>query len=152
MGLKPRRDGDPFEILTHGDAPEVLAAGGIITRPGPGGLDELVLVHRPGYDDWSFPKGKLDAGETAEEGALREVLEETGLRCRLVAPLGCTRYIDRKGRDKIACYWAMEVVESTGWLPTNEVDEVRWLTVHEAMELLSYDRDRALLEGLELAA
>ena len=63
----------------------------------------------PRYDDWTLPKGKVDPDETPEECALREVREETGFRCELVRPLGCTAYVDRRGRNKVACYWVMEV-------------------------------------------
>lgn len=137
---------DSARILGWDQVGTVKAAGGIVTRPGPGELVELVLVHRPGYEDWTLPKGKLDPGETAEAGALREVEEETGFRCQLGRPVGCTSYIDRKGRPKVVCYWEMQVVEGT-FRPSVEVDQLRWLTVEEAMELLSYDRDRKLLEA-----
>src|SRR4029453_6819313 len=79
---------------------EVRAAGGLVRRRGADGADEVVLVHRPAYDDWSFPKGKLHEGETEENAALREVEEETGLRCQLVRELGVTSYRDMRGRDK----------------------------------------------------
>lgn len=139
------------KILNVDEAKLVRAAGGVIRRNGSRGPMRVAIVHRPGYDDWSFPKGKVDRGETLEETALREVEEETGLRCRLVAPLGCTAYADHKGRDKVACYWLMDVVG--GRLRTgSEVDEVRWVTVDEAVDLLSYRRDRALLRALDLEA
>ena len=139
------------KILNVDEAKLVRAAGGVIRRNGSRGGMRVAIVHRPGYDDWSFPKGKVDRGETLEETALREVEEETGLRCRLVTPLGCTAYADHKGRDKVACYWLMDVVG--GRLRTgSEVDEVRWVTVDEAVDLLSYRRDRALLRALDLEA
>src|SRR6202043_2639042 len=75
------------KILRVDEAKLVRAAGGVVRRNGRGAM-RVAVVHRPGYDDWSFPKGKVDRGETLEETALREVEEETGLRCRLVAPLG----------------------------------------------------------------
>ena len=121
----------------------VKAAGGLVCRPGPGGLVEIALVHRPRYDDWAFPKGKLDQGETLEEAGLREVEEETGLRCRLLRPLACTGYRDGKGRDKVVFYWVMKPVRGS-FLPNAEVDELRWLTVEESLGLLSYERDRTL--------
>jgi 8-oxo-dGTP pyrophosphatase MutT (NUDIX family) len=126
-------------------AKAIKAAGGLVCRPGPGGLVEIALVHRPRYDDWAFPKGKLDQGETLEEAGLREVEEETGLRCRLMRPLACTEYRDGKGRDKVVFYWVMKPVGG-GFQPNEEVDELRWLTVEESLELLSYERDRALVQ------
>jgi 8-oxo-dGTP diphosphatase len=104
------------------------------------------VVHRPGYEDWTLPKGKLEAGETAEEGARREVEEETGYVCELVRPVGCTQYVDRKGRPKVVCYWEMRIV-SGSFRPSLEVDQLRWLTVAEAIEILTYARDHQLLEA-----
>ena len=87
----------------------IRAAGGIVTRPGTGGLDVL-LVHRPAYDDWTFPKGKALPDETDEACALREVEEETGLVCELVEELPSTAYHDAKGRFKRVRYWVMRPV------------------------------------------
>ncbi len=127
----------------------VHAGGGIVVRPGPAGMPEIVVVHRPGYDDWTFPKGKLvDVRESGEAAALREVKEETGLRCRLIGPVGTTRYTDHKGRDKVARYWEMRTLGGH-FEPSREVDEMRWLTVEEALELLSYEHDRELLRSWE---
>jgi 8-oxo-dGTP diphosphatase len=114
----------------------VQAAGGVVLRDG-----LVALVHRPRYDDWSLPKGKLDPGESFEETALREVEEETGLRCRLVRELPTVKY-DVRGRLKVVRYWAMEVTDETRFVPNDEVDEVRWVEPQEALALLSYDRDR----------
>jgi 8-oxo-dGTP pyrophosphatase MutT (NUDIX family) len=125
------------------EAAEVKASGGVVWRRGQRGL-EVALVHRPRYDDWSFPKGKLDPGETWEEGALREVEEEIGMRCRLGHELPPTSYRDPKGRAKIVRYWMMEPLDGE-FAPSREVDEVRWLTTAEAARLLSYEHDRELL-------
>jgi 8-oxo-dGTP pyrophosphatase MutT (NUDIX family) len=125
------------------EAAEVKASGGVVWRRGERGL-EVALVHRPRYDDWSFPKGKLDPGETWEEGALREVEEEIGMRCRLGHELPPTSYRDPKGRAKVVRYWMMEPLDGE-FAPSREVDEVRWLTTAEAARLLSYDHDRELL-------
>jgi 8-oxo-dGTP diphosphatase len=114
----------------------VHAAGGVVLRDG-----RVAVVHRPRYDDWSLPKGKLDPGESFEEAALREVEEETGLRCRLVRELPAVKY-DVRGRLKVVRYWAMEVVDETPFVPDDEVDDVRWLEPQEALALLTYDRDR----------
>lgn len=139
---------DTARILGWDEVGTVQAAGGVVTRPGPGGLVELILVHRPGYEDWTLPKGKLDPGESAEEGALREVEEETGYVCEIVRPVGCTQYVDRKGRPKVVCYWELRVL-SGAFRPSVEVDQLRWLTVAEALEILSYDRDRQLLAAFD---
>jgi 8-oxo-dGTP pyrophosphatase MutT (NUDIX family) len=136
------------KILNVDEAKLVRAAGGLVRKNGKGPM-RVALVHRPGYDDWSFPKGKLDRGETLEEAALREVEEETGLRCKVVMPIGCTAYADHKGRDKVACYFLMEVVGGR-FQAGSEVDEVRWATIDEAFDLLSYRRDRALLRAYDL--
>ncbi|HEV3378712.1 MAG TPA: NUDIX hydrolase [Thermoleophilaceae bacterium] len=117
--------------------PSVQAAGGVVVRNG-----QVAVVHRPRYDDWSLPKGKLDPGESFEDAALREVEEETGLRCRLVRELPEVRY-EVRGRPKLVRYWAMEVVGETPFEPNDEVDEVRWVERDAALALLSYDRDRA---------
>jgi 8-oxo-dGTP pyrophosphatase MutT (NUDIX family) len=120
----------------------VRAAGGIVVRDG-----DVVLVHRPKYDDWSFPKGKAEEDESDEDCALREVREETGLRCRLGDELQSTEYIDSRGRPKRVRWWRMDPVGDDGFAPNDEVDEVRWVAPHEASSLLSYERDLALLEG-----
>ena len=114
----------------------VHAAGGVVLRDG-----RVAVVHRPRYDDWSLPKGKLDQGESFEEAALREVEEETGLRCKLVRELPTVEY-DVRGRLKVVRYWAMEVVDETPFVPNDEVDQLRWVEPQEALALLSYDRDR----------
>ena len=125
----------------------VQAAGGVIWRRSPPGDLEVLLVHRPRYDDWTVPKGKLDAGEGHADAALREVAEETGLRCTLGPELPSTSYRDRKGRPKRVRYWAMTPVAGR-FTPTHEVDQIRWLPVEEAKAVLSYERDLAVLDGL----
>jgi 8-oxo-dGTP diphosphatase len=117
---------------------EVRAAGGVVMRDG-----RVAVVHRPRYDDWSLPKGKLDEGETSEQAALREVEEEIGLRCRIGAELPAVAYDVERGH-KVVRYWLMEP-ESGEFAPNEEVDEVRWLSPAEAEELLTYDHDRTLV-------
>jgi 8-oxo-dGTP pyrophosphatase MutT (NUDIX family) len=123
----------------------VRAAGGIVWRRGDGGAVEVVLVHRPAYDDWSFPKGKLHQAETEAEAALREVQEETGLRCRLGREVGTTAYRDPKRRPKTVRYW--EMTPTGGRLEAaNEVDDARWMPVGEARIALTYEHDRRILD------
>lgn len=133
--------------------PEVRAAGGLVWRDGvvtghgntTRPVIEVVLIHRPGHDDWSFPKGKLDKGESSKEAALREVEEETGLVCELGDEIAPARYVDGKGRRKEVRYWIMQVVGSRPWAPDDEVDRRLWVPVDDAASLLSYAHDRELL-------
>jgi 8-oxo-dGTP diphosphatase len=115
------------------------AAGGVVVRDG-----LVAVVHRPRYDDWSLPKGKLDPGETFEEAALREVEEETGLRCRLERELPSVEY-EVRSRPKLVRYWVMSVEEDPGFEPNSEVDELRWLSPRDALALLTYDRDKGVV-------
>ena len=125
--------------------PEVLAAGGLLVRDD----GRVAVVHRPRYDDWSLPKGKLDAGESFEDGALREVWEETGVRGRIREELAPVEYRDRKGRDKLVRWYRMDVDGAPDTFVANdEVDELRWLTPDAALALVSYDHDKALLQTL----
>ena len=118
----------------------VRAAGGVVVRDG-----RLLLVHRPKYDDWTFPKGKCEPGESDEACAVREVAEETGLHCELGTELPSTHYTDSRDRPKRVRWWRMEPVAGE-FTPTDEVDEIRWLTREDAAALLSYARDQALLD------
>jgi 8-oxo-dGTP diphosphatase len=122
---------------------EVRAGGGVVVRDGPEGT-EVAVVHRPRYDDWSLPKGKLEDGETFEQGARREVEEETGFRCELGDELSPVRYHDRKGRPKVVRYWLMSV-SGGGFEPNDEVDELLWLAPAEARSKLDYAHDRRLI-------
>ena len=106
----------------------------------------VALVHRPRYDDWTLPKGKLDPPESFEEAAVREVQEETGIRGRLVRELRATTY-NVNGRPKIVRYWLMDVEHEGQFVPNDETDQLRWVTPEEAMQLLTYDRDRDVLSG-----
>ena len=121
---------------------EVNAAGGVVVRDG-----SVCVVHRSRYDDWSLPKGKLDPGESFEQAALREVWEECGLRCRLVRELSPARYTV-KGRPKLVRYWLMEVEDDEGLEANDEVDELRWLSPEEAVDVLTYEHDRELVAAL----
>jgi 8-oxo-dGTP diphosphatase len=127
----------------------VQAAGGLVWRPAElaGGFAgvEILLVHRPHYDDWSLPKGKLDRSDGSHEAAaLREVEEETGLLCRLGSELPSVSYVDRLGQPKTVRYWLMK--PTGGELTVNdEVDGFRWLAPEAAVEVLTYPRDRQWL-------
>jgi 8-oxo-dGTP diphosphatase len=128
----------------------VRAAGGVVWRPGPRDVD-VAIIHRPRYDDWSIPKGKLAPGEPEVEGAIREVMEETGYRVRLGRPLGEVRYLKASGdivRPKVVHYWAMDAAGGS-FAPTREVDDLRWLPVDEAKELVTHDHDRDVLTRFE---
>lgn len=123
----------------------IEAAGGVVTRMRAEGGIDILVVHRPRYDDWSLPKGKLDPGETPAEGARREVLEETGFECTVGAALPPHRYDDRHGRPKVVHWFAMTPVAEQSRAADEEVDEVRWVSPGEAERLLTYDADRALV-------
>ncbi len=123
------------------------AAGGVVVRDNHGEL-EVVVVHRPAYDDWTLPKGKAEPGESDEACAIREVEEETGLRCELGPEVASSSYADSKGRPKLVRYWLMQPREGA-LSPTNEIDDARWLPAAAARELLSYARDLAVLESVE---
>jgi len=137
-----------------------------VWRRVPAGL-EVVLVHRPAYDDWAFPKGKAEPGETDEEAAVREVREETGLSCRLGAELPSTTYEDGQGRPKIVRYWSMTVIPHQSapgaGAPTRrdradyelepepkargEIDDLCWASLEAGRRRLTYPRDVLVLDG-----
>ena len=127
--------------------PEVRAAGGVVLRASADGRDpEVLVVHRPAYDDWSLPKGKLDPGETWQDAAVREVHEETGVTARLGVELSATHYTDRHGRAKQVRWWTMPVLDDDPRAPDDEVDELRWVPIDEVGALLTYDADRDLVD------
>jgi len=128
----------------------VRASGGVPVRLGEKEL-EVLVVHRPRYDDWTFPKGKREPGETDEECAIREVEEETGLACELGAELPATRYVDGHGRPKVVRFWRMRVAGGE-LAPASEADDARWLSPDEAAALLTYDRDLAVLRAVSSSA
>jgi 8-oxo-dGTP diphosphatase len=133
-------------------AHEVEAAGGVVVRDGEEG-PEVLLVHRPRYDDWSLPKGKLEKGESFEQAALREIEEETGLRCALGPELDPASYTDHKGRSKLVRWYRMTVEDGdrVAFVPNDEVDELRWLPPQEAAGIADYEHDRALIRALTQA-
>jgi 8-oxo-dGTP pyrophosphatase MutT (NUDIX family) len=125
----------------------VRAAGGLVFRKGDDGGAEIALVHRSSYDDWTFPKGKLDPGESERQAALREVAEETSLICSLGREAGVTCYRDPAGRPKTVRYWEMTPVGGV-LSAANEIDDARWVALAEAPARLTHARDRELLREL----
>jgi 8-oxo-dGTP pyrophosphatase MutT (NUDIX family) len=126
---------------------EVQAAGGVVVRKSEDGRREVAVVHRPRYDDWSLPKGKLESGEDSRDAALREVAEETGLRCETLAELPPSRYRDRKRRRKQVRWWLMRPVDGR-FEPNDEVDELRWVPLERAADVLDYEQDRELVAAV----
>ncbi|HEX6663749.1 MAG TPA: NUDIX hydrolase [Gaiellaceae bacterium] len=130
------------EAVGHEDVNQLVrAAGGVVMRPAGSGV-EILLVHRPRYDDWTLPKGKARLGESYEACALREVEEETSLVCVLREELAVTEYEDAAGRPKRVRYFAMTPRDDDEAAPQNEIDAVCWLNGASAMETLTYARDR----------
>jgi 8-oxo-dGTP diphosphatase len=126
---------------------EVRAAGGVIWRRGETGI-EVLLIHRPRYGDWSFPKGKVKEDESDEAAAIREVEEEVGIVASLGPELESTTYRDVKGRKKTVRYWAMELPRGASPTEGDGVDEWRWVPLATAADSLSWGRDRAVLASL----
>jgi 8-oxo-dGTP diphosphatase len=134
-------------------APTVRAAGGAVWRRAAAGV-EVLLVHRPKYDDWTLPKGKAELDESEEHTALREVEEETGLVCVLGAELVVTKYVDHLGRPKTVRYWAMTVEDPDAqppFEPNHEVDELAWMDPDTARGAVTYERDLAVIDALVAA-
>ncbi len=126
----------------------VRAAGCVVWRPADAGRPEVLVVHRPApHDDWSLPKGKLDPGERHRDAAVREVHEETGVRGDLGAKITEVRYTTDRGEDKRVRFWAMRAGTDDGFAPNDEIDARRWVTIDEAIGLLSWDSDRTVLDS-----
>ncbi len=124
----------------------ILAAGGVVWRRGSSDI-EFLVVHRPRYEDWTLPKGKVDAGEALIQTAYREVLEETGIRCRIGPKLASTEYMTSNGNHKTVHYWAMEARKGL-FVPNAEVDKAEWLAARDAIVRLTYEHDRRLVTDL----
>jgi len=135
------------ELIIPNDAPDDLirAAGGIVHRFVTSVSVEIACIYREARGDWTFPKGKLDRGETFEQAAIREVVEETGMHCRVERFVGTTNYTHRKGKPKIVAYYLMSVNEGE-FAPNDEVDELVWLPLERVRDLLTWDRDRELFD------
>ena len=125
---------------------EVWAAGGLVLREHRG-VTEVLLVHRPTHRDWSYPKGKLDPGETLGKAAWREVLEETGLRCKRLERLPLVRYRDGSGRRKAVVYWTMQVLDGQ-FEPNAEAHAMGWFAWLSARPVLAYEHDVLLLDSV----
>lgn len=138
----PSPDRDPGE--DHVPDPDVVAAGTVVLRKG-----GVLLVHRPKYQDWSFPKGKQDPGEPEVITAVRETVEETGVEVRLGQPLPSQAYVQHDGRTKVVHYWRGQVTgdpDVSSYSPNQEVDQVAWVPLERAARLLTYRRDRQTLD------
>ena len=135
------------ELIVPADAPSDLirAAGGIVTRVVLSGRVEVACIYRESRGDWTFPKGKLDEGETFEQAAIREVLEETGMHCRVERFVGTTTYTHRKGRPKIVAYYLMSHDEGV-FEPNEEVDVLVWLPLEHVRAHLTWERDQELFD------
>ncbi len=134
--LKPNTENPTADVIE--------AAGGLLWRETPQGR-ELALIHRERYDDWSIPKGKREPKERWQEAALREIKEETGCEARLVSFAGSTAYTV-KGAAKIVLFWNMDLLGDCVFTPNEEVDELIWLPKEEALEKLSYENEKNMLE------
>jgi 8-oxo-dGTP pyrophosphatase MutT (NUDIX family) len=135
------------ELIVPHDAPNDLirAAGGVVIRPVANGRYEVACIYRAARGDWTFPKGKLNYGETFEQAALREVFEETGMHCDVIRFAGTTNYTHRKGKPKIVAYYLMSVADGE-FAPNEEVDELVWLPLEQVREHLTWDRDQELFD------
>jgi 8-oxo-dGTP diphosphatase len=131
---------------------EVVAAGGVVIDAGSANAPLVLLVHRPKYDDWSFPKGKAEPNETIELTAVREVREETGLTCSIIRELQTTRYSHENQRGetkpKVVYYFLMEPESGNLAVNNYEIDRAEWFEVNDAMRMLSYEYDKELLRSL----
>ncbi|HUY43025.1 MAG TPA: NUDIX hydrolase [Acidimicrobiales bacterium] len=135
------------ELIVPRDVPDGLirAAGGIVVRYDRRGQAEVACVYREARGDWTFPKGKLDDGESFEEAALREVYEETGMHCEILRFAGTTNYTHRKGKPKIVAYYLMSVNEGE-FIPNDEVDELVWVPLEQVRGNLTWERDQELFD------
>lgn len=135
------------ELVVPRDAPDGLirAAGGIVLRYDRAGRPEIACIYREARGDWTFPKGKLDSGETFEEAALREVFEETGMACSILRFAGTTNYTHRKGKPKIVAYYLMGMGDGE-FVANDEVDELVWVPLDQARATLTWERDQELFD------
>ena|SRR5690348_7497996 len=141
---------DLFPVPVPVGAPDVIAAGAVVVRKDNGG--EVLLVHRPKYDDWAWPKGKQEPGEHITTTAVREVLEETGVEIRLDRPLPRQVYLVSGGKPKTVHYWVGRVVgdsDVSGYRVNSEIDQDAWFSFDKARAMLTYADDIELLDQAE---
>ncbi|MCI0494289.1 NUDIX hydrolase [candidate division KSB1 bacterium] len=124
----------------------IQSAGGLLWRESRKGK-ELLLIHRPKYDDWTLPKGKLEPGENWTQAAIREVLEETGCQAEIISFAGCICYT-YKGIPKIVLFWNMKVIGECQFHPTKEVDQVQWVEIDEVQKTMSYRDEKKLVKKI----
>jgi len=132
-----------FDAAPDLDAGTICAAGGLVWKRD-GGAPRLAVIHRPGHDDWSLPKGKVDPGETWREAARREILEEIGCRCTPGAFAGSAVY-PVKSKTKVVAFWNMALDAEAPFMPNDEVDRLEWLGFEQAMARLSYEGEKRVL-------
>jgi 8-oxo-dGTP pyrophosphatase MutT (NUDIX family) len=149
--LDSRRWAVIAELTVPSDVPDDLirAAGGVVFRYSRRGRFRVAVVYREARGDWTFPKGKLDEGETFETAAVREVREETGMSAEIRRFIGSTHYTHRKGKPKIVAYYLMEYLGGD-FVANDEVDDLQWVSLDAAVELLTWERDRELVDVLRL--
>jgi 8-oxo-dGTP pyrophosphatase MutT (NUDIX family) len=131
-------------VAKHDSAEVIQAAGGLLWRDAPRGR-ELLVIHRARYDDWTLPKGKLRPGERWQEAAVREVAEETGYQAQVIGAAGSVRYTVR-GVPKVVRFWHMGPLGASEFRPSEEVAEIQWLAVDEAIRRLTYPKERDLVQ------
>lgn len=133
-------------VLQRPPKDSIWAAGCVVTRPRENGEPEYLIIHRPRYDDWSLPKGKLDKGETFVDAALREVEEETRVRGKKLRPIGAVGYITKAGNPKVVRWWLAQPKKIKPFKQNSEVDKIKWVRYEKAIKKLKYANDRTVLE------
>ena len=123
----------------------ILAAGAVLWRKNEKKKIEVVIIHRPKYDDWTFPKGKAEIGEPLIACAYREVLEETNIETAFGPYLGEVEYLTNDGKKKVS-FWSAKVIKEKEFNSNAEVDQLKWVEVTKVKELLTLDTDRKILE------
>ena len=123
----------------------ILAAGAVLWRKSEKKKIEVLIIHRPKYDDWTFPKGKAEIGEPLIACAYREVLEETNIETAFGPYLGEVEYLTNDGKKKVS-FWSAKVIKEKDFKPNTEVDQLKWVEVTKVKELLTLDTDRKILE------
>lgn len=137
-----------MSLVTDQEIPpseSIWAAGCVVARPSKKGNARYLIVHRPRYDDWTLPKGKLDAGETFLEAAMREVKEETGIVGKRARFIGSIGYVTQAGNAKVVRWW-LTTVKRGSFSPNSEVDQIKWVSFRKGLERLTFRNDRRVLD------